>query len=112
MTKTDMTAVLCYGGPRHGEWVEVVRDRREFRMIGRIGGELHVDGSYGPYTYVIDHVEVRFDGVCIAVEVAVCSDRTERVNPDEIAQFVIGCAIARLAVRPTSIRTITGGLRQ
>lgn len=111
MNTNAVRSVLCYGGPRHGEWLDVDTNKRVFECAFRTGmqtGSDHIE----TIRYFIEHVAYGMHGVRVECEVARCvDDHNERCRPDEIAQFVIGAAIARMAIRPTTRRTEKGELK-
>ena len=101
--KEESVTVLCYGGHRHGDWTEVPSHPPVFMVYGR-PDDRDIGRSVTTYRYFRDEVDVRFDGVRLFVQLAVCESKHERVGPDELAQFTLGHAIARLAIRPATIR--------
>jgi hypothetical protein len=110
MVDSDNEVVLCYGGPRHGEWLETPKQMQEFRVAARLGW--HEEGFINPtvFQYVKDNLALTFAGVDLEVRVAICVDRLEKAALSELAQFAMGCSIARLMTRPETLRLRNGDL--
>lgn len=99
---TNTVTVLCYGGPHHGKWIGVPSHPSHF-MVNGMHGESDIVSKLPSYRYIKDEVNVKSDGVWLMVNLAVCESHHNRVSPELLAQFTLGHAIARLAIRPPTI---------
>lgn len=108
MSLNPMRTVLCYAGPKHGEWISITTDLDWFCVPC---GRTEPDDNFGRIDYEVRSISVYTDGVKLDCILAVARDKAQRPTDEELAAFTLGHAIARLAIRPKTLRTKYGNPR-